>query len=103
MFSEIKFLYRGSSIPNYLTPVYNESCEKIKSIKVSKSNRFNILQELSETFECWPFFSVDHDSTGKIIKGTKKITFKNYHGKDNFAGFKKGINLKNINRNIDSD
>lgn len=100
---EVKFLYRGSSIPSYLTPVYNESCEKIRSIKVSKSNRFNILQELSETFECWPFFSVDHDSTGKIIKGTKKITFKNYHGKDNFAGFKKGINLKNINRNIDSD
>lgn len=100
---EVKFIYRGNTIPNNLTPVYNESCEKIRSIEISKSNRFNILQELSETFECWPYFTIEHDSTGKIIRGTKKVTFKNYHGKDNFAGFKKGINLKNINRNIESE
>ena len=32
----------------------------------------------------------------------KKVAFKEYIGKDNYAGFKYGINLKGITRNIDS-
>ena len=45
--------------------------EKIRSIKVSNSNRFNILQELCETFECWMEFNIEHDYSGQIL--SKKI------------------------------
>ena len=91
-----------------IKPLKNETCEKVLSIEESKSNCFNILQDLCETFECWLKIKVDHDSTGKIKlnsehKPNKTISFKQYVGKDNFAGFKYGINLTSINRSIDSE
>ena len=33
----------------------------------------------------------------------KKIAFKEYIGKDNYAGFRYGINLQSIQRTLDSD
>lgn len=91
-----------------IKPLRNELNEKILSIEASKSNCFNILQNLCETFECWMKIVVDHDSIGRIITDenhcpSKKIVFKKYVGKDNFAGFKYGINLTSINRSIDSN
>ena len=88
--------------------VKNEQYEKILSIEASKSNCFNILQDLCETFECWLKINVEHDSIGRIKldkyhKPIKKVCFKEYVGKDNFAGFKYGINLNSINRSIDSN
>lgn len=38
----------------------------------------------------------------RAIKGDKKISFRQYVGKDNYAGFKYGINLKSIQRKLDS-
>ena len=51
---------------------------------------------------------VDHDSIGKLIldenhRPSKKVLFKKYVGKDNFAGFRYGVNLTSINRSIDSN
>ena len=91
-----------------IVPVQNENCEKILSIEASKSNCFNILQTLCETFECWLKIDVAHDSIGKIKldenhNPIKRIYFKEYVGKDNFAGFKYGVNLNSINRSIDSN
>ena len=88
--------------------VYNEDCEKILSIQASQSNCFNILQDLCETFECWLQINVQHDKEGKIVldenyNPIKKIAFKEYCGKENFSGFKNGINLVGINRQIDSN
>ena len=88
--------------------VYDDSCEKRRSITISKSNRFNIIQELCELFECWADFVIEHDSNGQITldeegRPSKKIIFKNYLGKDNFAGFKYGINSKSIQRTLDSE
>ena len=90
--------------------VYNENCEKILSISEDHSNCFNILQTICETFECWLKLEVerDPDGTGAIKrdasgKQIKKVAFKTYAGKDNFAGFKYGINLKSINRTLTSD
>lgn len=54
-------------------PVYSDNFEKIRSISGSKSNRFNLIQELCETFECWAKFDVNHDSTGKILQRYRKI------------------------------
>lgn len=40
--------------------------EKVRSITASESNRFNLLQTLCETFECWLDFKIEHESSGKI-------------------------------------
>ena len=93
---------------NIITPVFNENSEKILSIQASNSNYFNILQDLCEAFECWLDIRVSHEEDGSITldenyNPIKKVAFKEYAGKDNFAGFKNGINLKGITRNIDSN
>ena len=84
------------------TPVYNDTnYEKIASIDKSESNRFNLIQELCEVFECWANFIIDHDENGAIT--SKKIQFKEYTGETKWAGFKYGINLKSIQRTVDSE
>ena len=137
------------------TPVYDTTYEKIRSVTASKSNRFNLIQELCETFECWAKFHIGHDARGgqkywyeptkdgSFVEGKtyykpvsaiteknknddyffnqvfalaegekvsslyerkveKWISFKEYIGEENWAGFRYGINLKNIQRKIDS-
>ena len=86
----------------------NENCEKILSIEEQQSNCFNLLQSLCETFKCWLDIRVEHDEIGAVklddnYKPIKKVAFKEFIGKDNFAGFKYGINLKSIQKNIDSN
>lgn len=104
-----------SALANYLgisegqiKKIYNVNCEKISSIEVSQSNYYNNIQSLCEAFQCWAKFNVEHEDNGEIkldkdFKPIKKITFYNYVGKDNFSGFKYGINLENIERSVDSD
>ena len=48
------------------TAVRSENFEKIRSITASKSNRFNLIQELCETFECWAKLSIKHTSRGFV-------------------------------------
>lgn len=109
LYSSLESLAKNLNIDvNKIKLVKNEQCEKILSIEASKSNCFNILQDLCETFECWLKINVEHDSIGRIKldkyhKPIKTVCFKEYVGKDNFAGFKYGINLNSINRSIDSN
>ena len=91
----------------YIVPEYNEGSEKILSINESQSNCFNILQTIAETFECWIDLEVEREENGaiKLEDGIpqKFVNLKEYVGKDNWAGFKYGINLDTIERNINSD
>ena len=136
---------------------YDEKFNKNRAISVTESNRFNIIQTICETFECWADFKIGHEVNGKVsyiqdwekVKGKelsigdcyftydkegnlsepqfvtainkeddsflektcrrrvnkkdKKVEFKQYIGKDNHVGFKYGINLNSIQRNINSD
>ena len=92
-----------------IKPLYNEDSEKYLTISVSQSNCFNILQTIAETFECWIDLVVEHDELGYIVKDentgllNKYIYLREYAGKDNWAGFKYGINLQSIERNVNSD
>lgn len=55
--------------PSLYTPLYGtgeSEFEKVRSITAKESNRFNLLQELSETFECWVRFDVEHETNGRI-------------------------------------
>jgi hypothetical protein len=49
---------------------------------------------LAETFGAWLKLDVVHAVNGVVT--SKRISFKNYVGKDNYAGFKYGVNLKDI-------
>lgn len=90
-----------------LTPVLNENNTKIRSITIKQSNRFNILQTLAETFQCWVKFGIVHDTTGRIEYSAdgipkKYIAFVETIGEDKGYGFVYGIDLKTIQRTIQS-
>lgn len=106
---DINYIYKGKTDiqPAGLTPVMNNFI-KIRSITAKQSNRFNILQSLAETFECWVKFTIIHDSTGAIQydsagRPKKYISFVNNIGIDNGLTFEYGIDLKTIKRTVDSD
>lgn len=54
-------------------PIYQNGYEKVRSITASESNRFNLLQNLSETFECWCRFEIKHKDTGEILLGKDSL------------------------------
>ena len=107
---DLKFLYQSTQSDwNYsgIDAKYNENFEKIRSITAKNSNRFNLLQTLAETFECWCRFTIDHDTQGRIIYENgvpqKHVSFVNEVGKETGIGFIYGIDLKSISRTIQSD
>lgn len=91
---------------------------KIRSISAKESNRFNLIQDLCEKFECWARFVVSRDMmTGEIKLGKddgkndeknafrqqKYVVFRQYaNDKYNWAGFRYGVNSKSISRSLDS-
>lgn len=79
-----------------LLPVLYEGAQKVKPVEAQQSNYFNIIQSICEEFECWADFVVEHDTDGTIL--SKTVYLKNYIDRDNFAGFRAGVNLKNISR-----
>ena len=84
-------------------PIYNEGAEKVRTITAAESNYFNILQSIAETFECWLDLEIernDPNAPGKITK--KTVKFKNYAGDTNYASFRYGVNLKDIQRTFES-
>jgi hypothetical protein len=93
-------------------PVYNTGAQKVRSVTVKESNYFNILQSIAETFEQWLVIEINRDPSGAIcpelnadgsIKNHgKKIKFKNYRGDNNYACFRYGVNLKDIQRTYSS-
>lgn len=107
---DINFLWSGTGTwdNNNLKYEQNNFVKK-RSISVSKSNRFNILQTIAEQFECWINFEIEHNQkTGEIIRNTdgsprKYVSVRQNVGKDLGFGFIYGIDLKSISRNIQSD
>ena len=88
-------------------PVYN-NFERYGTIEESNSNRFNILQTIAETFECWVRFKIEHDEKGYIKYNDegaplKWVQLKKEAGQETGIGFIYGIDLKGIIRNVKSD
>lgn len=82
------------------TPKMKTNGEKTRAVSVKESNYFNNLQSIAEKFEAWLELRVTRDSFGSITG--KQVLFKNYAGKDNYATFKYGVNLKDIQRTHES-
>lgn len=106
----IHFLWRNTAdITETLTPIYpTDPYEKVRSISIKESNRFNILQEIAETFECWIKFDIECDvKTGRPIykngSPNKVVTIVKEIGQETGIGFKYGIDLKGISRTIQSN
>ncbi len=80
---------------------------RIRTLEQSKSNRFNLIQELSKVFEYYPYFYIEYDRNGKVLldengRQKKHVTFITEKGSDKYAGFRYEKNLSGINRTIDS-
>ena len=107
---DVKFAYTGKEKWTEVEPVYIDTYEKIRGLTAKQSNRFNLLQTLAETFECWCKFEIKHDyDTGKILRDEttgrqeKYVCFVERLGEDKGVGFVYGIDLKTIQRTINSD
>lgn len=108
---KIKYIYSGKTPWNTtsIEPVYRNNFEKIRSISVKQSNRFNILQTIAETFECWIKFEIQHtnDGTGNLVyvngSPQKFVSIHKEIGQETGLGFTYGLDLKGIQRTIKSD
>lgn len=91
------------------TPYYDDTAAARVQVTAKESNRFNILQDIAEAAQCWVKFTIKHNiHTGHIemdenYKPIKRVSFHQFAGKENSAGFKYGINLKSIQRTIESN
>ena len=74
--------------------------DKRRTLVANKSNRFNLLQQLSELFKVWCVFDIVREEDGTV---SKQVWFRENAVKENFAGFHKNINLKSIERKQESD
>lgn len=88
-----------SSLPSGYT--VNQTYEKCRTIEVSQSNRFNITQQIAETFEVWCRYEIEHNNKGAII--SKTVTLTDNYGQENNIGFRYGVNLSKIARTVKSD
>lgn len=88
-----------SSLPSGY--IVNQTYEKCRTIEVSQSNRFNITQQIAETFEVWCRYEIQHDDKGAIISKTVALT--DNYGQENNIGFRYGVNLSKIARTVKSD
>lgn len=81
---------------------------RIRTLTVEKSNRFNIIQEISKVFKVYPQFYAEHNQNGSLKEDAngnycKKIFYITEKGNVNQVGFRYGKNLKDITRTITSD
>lgn len=77
--------------------------EKVRTIYGEQSNRFNLLQELAETFKCWARFKIYHNKDGSVArdekgKPKKYVYYSEKIGQQLSYGFTYGIDLNTIRR-----
>jgi len=72
---------------------------KKRVVKASKSNIFNIVQDICEAFECWPTFEIKYKDE-KIVE--KTIVYKNDVPQDAKFSVNYQTNLNSIERVVDS-
>ena len=90
---------------------YRFSTEKhprrIRTLQQSKSNRFNLIQEIGKVFQIYPYFYIEHEDNGKVLldengKMIKRIFYMTEKGKEQKIGFRYEKNLSSSSRTLDS-
>lgn len=102
----LEYDYISLSEWDEVTPVYN-AFAKAGTIKESQSNRFNILQSIAETFQCWVRFIIEHENDGSISRDSngrlkKYVTLRTEIGEETGINFVYGIDLEGVTRNLKS-
>ena len=65
---ELTYLYQGNDqneIDKFILQ-YDDTYAQVHGITVKESNRFNILQDICESFNVWARFNISHETNGKI-------------------------------------
>jgi len=94
---------------NVFKPQYYTNFEKVCNVNIKQSNRFNILQTLAESFQCWVQLYIPHTISGFLVynyetnQPEKYIRVKKVIGEDNGLAFTYSIDLKSIQRTTNSD
>lgn len=116
--NDISWKSKKYYLENKYQKVIDETGEKVNSITITESNIYNILQKLAEIFNAWLHINVEHDLiTGETVgivtdtlgrlntKPIKTIYFTDadYNKHMNYAGIKYKVNLKNMQRQVDSN
>lgn len=105
---EPTYIHQDFSDLETLEPTYpTNPYEKIRSITTNQSNRFNILQQIAETFEVWLQFEIAHNEDGSLVYDDG-VPIKTVHIIPELLheigyGFVYGKDLNGINRKINSD
>ena len=98
----------------YYEPIHRDNYESVRHINTADESHYNNLQMLSSQFDLWLDFVINHESDGRIKlindpdlgakRQDKSVLFYRYNpvNINNFAGFKEGINVQNISKNVDS-
>lgn len=81
---------------------------RIRTLEQSKSNRFNLIQELSKVFEYYPQFYIEFDTNGRILldengRMKKHVFFMTEKGAEQYSGFRYEKNLSSVSRTVDSN
>src|SRR5574344_1516636 len=83
-------------------PVIRPNYEAVRHIEVAQDSYFNNINALAEKFNMWVDFHYDRDEKGAILRKYVSLYRFNPLSTTNWAGFKYGINLSNIQRNVNS-
>lgn len=83
-------------------------CRKVRTLTGSKSNRFNLTQEVGKVFETYPIYYIEHNNNGtyktdESNKPIKYIFYMTEKGVENKIGFRYEKNLADISRDLVSD
>ena len=100
--------YKDTNYYLWKNSLLKYSDNKRRLVTASKSNRWNIIQDIAEKFEVYPKFTIMHNPvTGEYLykdgKPIKRVYYVDRYGKVNYSGFKEGINLESTDRKIISD
>ena len=86
------------------------SQDKFRTLVAEKSNRYQLLQDLSELFQMYIHFEVGYEASGRIkrletdiTKPQKYVYFKDSSGSKKWRGFQYSINLKGVTRTFSSE
>lgn len=93
---------RLTSNDSYYKPVIRANYEAVRHIEVEQDSYFNNINVLAEKFNMWVDFHYERDKNGAILEKYVSLYRFNPLNTTNWAGFKYGINLANIHRNVNS-
>ena len=93
---------RLTSNDSYYKPVIRANYEAVRHIEVEQDSYFNNINVLAEKFNMWVDFHYERDTNGAILEKYVSLYRFNPLNTTNWAGFKYGINLTNIHRNVNS-